>query len=266
MARVRVPYPLSGSIGGLVFYQRKDSKDKTFVRTQGEGPHGRQRSSREQDNRRWASTEMQGRAAMAQDLRRVLHPLAPMRTGNWQSGLSGALRPVQLRDTVSAYGERAVLLSQHGHLLEGYSLNKRLALEAVVRSPLDYSVDKIAGTAVLHLPELVAGANWQVPGPYSWARWVAVLGAVPDQQFVPGRGYTPAGDHYPEQTDTFFGDWQPVKGGAPPLTIDLALTNLPPTPGFALVLAAGIVLGAVNGEGVVGPVGYAGAGKIVAAR
>lgn len=264
MARVHVPYPLSGSIGGLVFYQRKDSKDKTFVRTQGEVSPGRQRSDRAQESRRRNSSEMKGRAAMAQDLRQVLHPLEPVRTGNWQSGLSGALRPVQVRDTVGVPGERAVLLSQHGHLLEGYSLNKHQSLESLVRSPLDCSLDKDAGTAVLGLPELVAGANWLLPGPHSWFRWVAALGAVPDQLFVTGRGYTRAGDYLPVAKKYFFGDWHPVKGGAPALTMDLALPAPPPATGSALVLACGIVLGAVNGEGAVRPVGYAGAGKIVA--
>jgi hypothetical protein len=263
MARLHIPYPITGSIGGLVFYQRKDCKDKNFVRTQGEVAPGRQRNDAAFENRRRHSAELKGRTQMAVDLRRVLHPLEPVRTGNWQSGLAGALRPVQVRDTESVFGQRAVWLSRHGALLAGYALNKHQPLEALVRSPLEYDLDKAAGTATLRLPELVAGANLLVQGPQAWFRWVAVLGAVPDQLFVPGRGYLPAGSCHPVPMKAVYGDWHPVKGGAPATTLQLALPAAPPTD-FGLVLAAGLLLGTVDGKGAVGVVRYAGAGKILA--
>lgn len=263
MARLSAPFALTGSFGSLVAYRRKDLP-YTLVRSASSLSRERFRTDPSFENARRTASEAGGRSRAAQALRRVLHPLSPVRDGNWQGTLTGALTAVQHRDTDSVYGQRNILLSQHGALLAGFCLSRRTPFESLLRAPLNTVLDKTTGKAAVNNPELITRLNFFPTALYPYFRTVAVLGAVPDH-FYTAHGYTTGGDYTPHAPAAAYADWHPVKGGAPATTIEL---TLPPPPGnaFALVLAVGIVMGTVNKEGTIEPVGYAGSGKILEVR
>jgi hypothetical protein len=261
MARLFAPYPLSGAFGGLVAYQRKDIAG-TLLRTPSNLTRQRFRTDPAFANSRRTATEAGGRSKAARALRRVLHPLSPVRDHTWQGTLTGALTAVQHRDTQSVYGQRSILFSQHGHLLEGFCLSRRTPFETLVRAPLTASIDRSALSAAVAVPELLPGVNFFPSGRQPWFRLVGVLGAVPDY-FYTADGYTAAGGYEKLQPAVFYGDWHPVKGGAPATTVHLALPQVPPGNAFGLVLALGFVMGVVNHKGAVEAAGYAGSGKIL---
>ena len=115
------------------------------------------------------------------------------------------------------------------------------------------------------VPQLLPGVNFFPPGRQPWFRLVAVLGAVPDH-FYTAHGYTTTGDYETLKPAVVYGDWRPVKGGAPPATVNLTLPQPPPNQAFGLLLAVGFVMGGVNREGEVEAVGYAGSGKNMEVR
>ena len=261
MARFFAPFSLSGTFGQLVAYQRKDLPG-TLVRSPTSLNRRRFLSDPAFSNSRRTATEGGGRSKAAQSLRRVLQPLSPVRDHNWQGALTGALTAVQQGDSVSPWGQRGLLLSRHGHLLEGYSLARRTPLESLLRSPLSYLLDKKEGSALLELPGLLPGVNLVVRTPEPYFRVAAVLGIVPDLLYTPG-GYAPYKEEQPLPLVSAYTDWRPVKSGAPAQGLELHLPLLPSTGGFALVLAAGILLGTPAPNGAIQPVPYRGGGKIL---
>lgn len=261
MARLSAPFTLTGTFGQLVAYQRKDIPG-TLVRTPSSLTRGRFRTDPAFANARRTASEAGGRSKAARALRRVLHPLTPVRDGNWQGALTGALTAVQRGDHESAWGQRSVRLSQHGHLLEGYGLSRRTPFESLVRSPLTCTLDKGALRAVVAIPDLLPGTNLIVCTPEPYFRVVACLGAVPDLFYTPD-GYAPARMEQPYAVRAAYSDWRPVKSGAPACTLELRLPTVPSGDAFALVLAVGVLLGTPNFRGDIHSVPYRGSGRIM---
>ena len=261
MARLSAPYTLSGTFGQLVAYQRKDLPG-TFVRTPSSLTRGRFRTDPAFSNARRTASEAGGRSTAAKALRRILHPLEPVRDGNWQGALTGALTAVQHRDTDHPWGQRSVLLSRHGHLLEGFCLARRTPFESLLRTPVTASLDKATCTATVELPDLIPGVNLWVRTPEPYFRIAASLGVVPDLYYSP-EGYSPKAIVPPCPLAAAYTDWQGVKSGSPATTLELRLPLVPPGEDFALVLALGVLLGAPAHGGNIQPVNYRGSGRIL---
>lgn len=262
MARLSAPFTLSGTFGQLVAYQRKDIAG-TLVRTPSNLTRQRFRSDPCFANSRRTATEAGGRSTAAKALRHLLHPLAAVRDHNWHAALTGTLTAVQHRDRESVYGQRSVLFSRHGSLLEGYGLSRRTPFEQLLRSPVATALSRESLEAQLTLPELIAGVNFFAPSTLPYFRLVGVLGAVPDLFYTP-QGYQAEGDYRGVYPQAVYSDWYPVIGGAPATTLALQLSQPPPNRSFGLVLTVGVVMGTVNQWGRTEPVSYTGSARIVA--
>ena len=261
MARLSAPFSLSGTFGQLVAVRRKDLSF-TLVRAPTSITRKRFLTDPAFTNSRRTATEGGGRSKAAQALRRVLQPLAPVRDHNWQGALTGALTAVQYQDTASPWGQRSVLLSRHGYLLEGYALSRRTPLEGLVRAPLTFHLDKSTLRARVELPELIAHVNLAVRPPEPYFRVVAALGAVCDMSYTPG-GYAPEQEEPSLPLTATYTEWRPVKSGAPAQGLALHLSFAPSTGSFALVLAVGLLLGTPGPGGTIQALPYRGGGKIL---
>lgn len=262
MAKLNGPFPFTGSLGGLCFYKRNDV-DGTMARAHSSLTKARFRSDPAFANSRRNAVECGGRSTAARMLRRVLHPLDPVRVGNWQAQLTRVLTPVQHTDTEGGYGQRGILFSRYGRHLEGLCLSRRTPFEAVMRSPLAFSLSKEALRADVSVPALAQGVNFYASANQACFCWTMVLGIVPDLVYTP-QGYQPDGDYSQLLHDVVYSDWYPVKAGAPATRFDLQLTKAPPNESFGLLVAVGILFGSVNQWGSIEPVKYQGSGRIVA--
>lgn len=261
MARLSAPFTLSGTFGNLVAYKRKDLP-YTLVRTASTLNGDRFRSDPAFANARRTASEAGGRSKAAQALRRVLQPLSPVRDHNWQGAFTGALTAVQHRDTDSSWGQRNILLSKHGHLLEGFCLSRHTPFESLVRTPVSVSVDKAANKASVELPDLQPGVNLWVRTSEPYVCVVACLGALPDLFFT-AEGYAPGKADDPGSVNAAYSEWRPVKSGMPALRLELQLPFVLPSEDFALVLAMGVLLGAPDHRSIIQPVPYRGSGRIL---
>ena len=264
MARLTTPFSFTGPLSGLSFYTRKDAAG-TFVRGQSRISKERMHTDPAFANTRRSGAEAGGRSQAAKWIRQVLQPLEPMRDHNWQGTLTGSLMALQKRDTVSAYGERGVLLSQYGHLLEGFPLNRRTPWETLVRTPFSYTVDKDHQRAWVEMPALLEGVTFFPRTPHPYFRLVATLGVAPDLHYA-AASYLPvyrAGKHLPHVART---EWQGVKSGAPATVLELQLPYSMEYPAYALVLAVGVLFGTLDEWGEIKEVGYSGSGRIAAVR
>lgn len=264
MAKLNSPFSFTGRLGNIVGYERKDL-DGTCLRTTSSLTKERFYSDPAFANSLRNADEGGGRSKAAKWLRRVLYCLDPVRVGNWQAQFTKVLTPLQRRDTEGAYGQRSVLFSRHGSLLEGLCLSRSIPFEGLVRSPISCTLSKEHLQAEVTLPALARGVNFFAPSNQAYFRVAAVLGAVPDLLFTP-QGYKPNGDYnqlYPQEV---YSEWYPVKGGAPATTLSLQLTKAPPSDAFGLLLAVGVLFGAVNQWGSIEPVNYQGSGRILAVR
>jgi hypothetical protein len=262
MAKLHTPFNLSGPLSGLIVYQRKDL-DGTFARTRSTISKERLRTDPAFANTMRQATEGGGRSRAAWWLRRVLQPLGAVRDHNWQGALTGALKPLQERDTESVYGRRNLLFSQHGHLLEGYGLSRRTPWDILVRTPLVCSLDKTVQTAWVELPDLLPGATFFPHSEPPYFRVVASLGVVPDLWHT-AHGYTPKdtpGRHLPTVVYT---PWLATKSGAAATTLELQLPYTIEFPSYALVLALALSFGSPGESGAIQPINYSGSGRIIA--
>jgi hypothetical protein len=264
MARLTTPFSFTGPLSGLSFYTRKDAAG-TFVRGQSRISKERMHTDPAFTNTRRSGAEGGGRSQTAKWIRQVLQPLESVRDHNWQGALTGSLTALQKRDTGSAYGKRSVLLSQHGHLLEGYPLSRRTPWETLVRSPFNYKVDRERQSAWVEMPALLEGVTFYPRTAHPYFRLVATLGVVPDLNYA-AEGYLPAhraGKHLPHVART---EWLGVKSGAPATVLELQLPYGIEFPDYALVLAVGVLFGTLDEWGEVSEVGYSGSGRIVGVK
>jgi hypothetical protein len=261
MAKLHATFSLTGPLAGLSLYRRKDL-DGTFARTRTTISKERLRTDPAFTNTRRCATEGGGRSRGARWIRRVLQPLEAVRDHNWAGALTGALTPLQRLDTEGPYGQRSLLFSAHGPLLEGYPLSRRSPWESLVRTPLVCTVDKEAQSARVALPALLPGSTFFPHTVHPYFRFVASLGPVPDLHFTHG-GYTPKdtpGSNLPAVAHT---EWLGVKSAAPATALELQLPYTIEFPAYALVLTVGILFGHLDAKGNITAVRYSGSGRIV---
>lgn len=172
------------------------------------------------------------------------------------------MKPIQILDTDGVYSQRSVWLSNHPHLVEGFTLSLQTPLDTLLRTPLRCSIQKDALSAQISIPELVTGINFCPRTPHPYFRVVASLGAVPDVHYTP-HGYSPeppAGSYLPQVVKT---GWTGVKQGLPETVLELQLPYTVPYPTYSLVLAVAISFGTLDVPGNIQPVKYCGSGRIV---
>jgi hypothetical protein len=262
MAKLNGPFSFTGPLSGLSFYTRKDISG-TFVREKSTLTKERVQTDPALEGTRRSGIEMGGRSLGAKWIRRTLYPLQAVRDGNWQGALTSALLPVQRRDSISLLGQRSLLLSQFGYLLEGFLLSQRTPWEGLVRTPFLYTLNKEAQSALVEVPELTHGVNFFPRTPHPFFQVIATLGPVPDLHHTPN-GYAPdltGGHHLPAVAHT---GWLGVKQGSSPSMLELELPYAIEFPSYALVLAVGLVFGTLDERGEIKQLGYSGSGKILA--
>ncbi|MBT1686915.1 hypothetical protein [Dawidia soli] len=255
----------SGSLGDFTAYKMRGT-DKTVIRRKGGASKETIRTSRRFATARLWMTEFGGCSTMGKEVRFMMHPMKALADYNFSGFVNKALKQIQKLDGVSVLGRRAIRLSQHPELLQGFSLNKYTTFDSMVRTPVTCTIDRATGSARINIPRLVRDINFFPNGPHPAYSLVVCLGVVPDFEFNSQTGkYAP-----PQWYDSMQGwaiaetPWYSSLKGSPAQTLDIALQNaIPPDAGYSLQLTVGVQFGVLHDNGTVKQIKRTGAAKIL---
>jgi hypothetical protein len=264
MAKLKSILKINGSLQGLTIYKLPGIEDP-IVRL-ASGPTKEDIQTKPQyDVLRRNLSETGGRSTATSYLMRTFQLLKPLADPDTAGQLNRLLKAVQVGDTESEFGKRAVRFSQLPTVLNGFSLTRALPFDTVVRGALCCTLSKETLSASLEMPALLPRLTFFAPEGYAYCRLVATLGIAPDLFFGEPK-YRPLGDYDACFAQSAHTEWFAAGSGTTAQTLHLSLPVTPPNEAFSLVLAVGVQLGVPGAGGVIEPVRKrVGSAKIVAA-
>jgi hypothetical protein len=69
-------------------------------------------------------------------------------------------------------------ISQYRYLLDGFSLNKNISFDAIIRHSFHPQLNKEDGSVTIELPALIPGVNLNLPWPQPVYRMVFSIGVI----------------------------------------------------------------------------------------
>jgi hypothetical protein len=262
MATLHGPISFLGTLDKLSAYKMKGS-DKIILRRKGGPSKNTIKKSPKFERTRENYTEFGGRSSAAKHLRRIMVPLQHIADKHTNSSLNPYFKPIQVLDEQHERGERSVATSLYPQALEGYSLNSKYLLETIVKPLIPFTLSKEDLNAKVMLPLVMPRLHLYVPGNFSWYRFTAVLGTVPDLAFEPIRRKYKVIKPYREFRAMVETEWFPVKKGSPARDLNLQLPAGTYDFPFSLALVVGISFGNVVDVDHIQSVERTGAGKIM---
>jgi hypothetical protein len=258
MARLKSGLDMTGKIGNLSTYKRKDM-DATFVRTPGGASAKKIKKSESFARTRENNIEWIGCGRGASRLRWAVTDIRHLADNNITSEFTRMCKRIQLLDTVNPRGERSILFSKHRDLFEGFRLTQKNPFDGVVRIPLKYGIDKEAGTAWVEIPNLYPEINFYVPWKYPLFRFVITLQAISDVHYA----YSPHWGYDSEAAVPAYTLWHPVGENFSGQRVEVSLKNKRPENSWNLVLSAGLEIGTPLSNYVVNIIKRTGCAKIL---
>jgi hypothetical protein len=175
MGKLDTPFGFTGRIKLLTFYKMK-GVDGWIIRSKG-GPRKKDiKSNPRLADMRSNMTEFRGRARAAKYIRKALKPVVDIVGGRIQGRLTSETTHIQQMDKHSRVGERPILFSRYGKLLEGFEFNPHKPLSIILKKKIVASIDRSKGTANINIPAVLIPLS----KPYTCYRFVASLGIVDD--------------------------------------------------------------------------------------
>ncbi|MFD2160864.1 hypothetical protein ACFSJU_00525 [Paradesertivirga mongoliensis] len=258
MAFLKGDFEFTGSMGNVTGYKLPGIKD-TVIRTKGGASKKKIYKADNFKLTRQNFTEFSGCGKMGGAIRRSMLPMVPMADYNFTPVLNSFSKTIQLLDSESLRGERNIYLSRHKHLLNGFSLNRNIAFESIIRHPLKARIDAHAGKADVQLPELMPGVNLVLNRQAPMFRFVINLGSVADALYT-SRGYLIENI---EGCCTYSG-WYHATQLFSATELSVELNNFSAQPDRTLILSLGIQMGTPITDAVINPLKYGGCAKIIA--
>jgi len=248
MARLdRNIFNLTGRLGDLSFYKVRGS-DGVRVRQKGGPSSERVKTDDSFVRTRENGVELGGSSTAGKHIREMLRLQTTGSQLMVHSDLNGCLRSLIPLDTLSARGERHVLISQGRQVLEGMPLNTGDLFDTQVRTTITCMPSRETFSARVDIPELIPGGNLRLSIDRPMYRMVAALIYVPDFFYAgPKQKYKPAPGHVTDGTITLETAWYSALDGSPATSLDLRLDMLtaPPDEHYSLLVAIAIHQGGV---------------------
>ena len=160
-------------------------------------------------------------------------------------------------------GKRSIIFSKGKYLLDGFSLNKGVTFDTVIATPVTFSIDRSTQTAVLQLPPLTPGMNFNSSWTYPYYRIRINLGIIRDFVYDDEKGYKPVSQDTKEYTATLDTEWFEAKNRQIGQEVGLHVENAVFNAGCNLLLSIGIEFGTAS-DGKIKAIKHAGCGKILA--
>ncbi|MBT1690824.1 hypothetical protein [Dawidia soli] len=269
MATLKKGLDITGPLGNLSIYEMR-GVDKKIVRQKGGADRSDILHGENFANTRRHHKEFSAVARAAQHVRWTFHTLRDLSGGfNFSGPINALIRLVQKQDAVSEWGTRNIVLSRHPDVLRGFPLNKANLFDSIVRTTLDWSLDRSTRSACVAIPALMRGINFLPQDDHALFRFEISLGMAPDfrydhirKEHLPPAWY--GGLHNGTGTRRAATPWYAAKQGCPSSALEITLNRATEDEAYTLILAIGIRFGALFGDSIVKDVRYAGAAKILA--
>ncbi|NII29899.1 hypothetical protein HB364_32775 [Pseudoflavitalea sp. X16] len=263
MARLNPDNTWRGSVGKYSYYKMRGI-DTPIVRSKGGASKETIKTHPRFEQTRRINAEFGGRASASKRIMRMLWPLKSLADYNIAGPLNALLKPIQALDDQSELGERNILLSLNPGILEGFSLNRKLSFDSIVRTHLNWSFSQEELQATIDIPALLPGINLFASTSHPVFSMIAVLGIVPDLFYSPTK-YITTSDEYNEFVPVMAStSWFPVLEGSEPVSLTLPYLFAPPDDGYSMMLSVGICFGRMRNASTIEQVPYAGAARILA--
>lgn len=239
---------LRGNFDGYSVYKMR-GVDKVVVRKS--SGHSKDKINKDPrlDIFRHSGLEFGGRALAAKYLMHALRFHQPLADYSIAGPLIALMKPVQALDGVSELGKRNVLLSQHAHYLNGFSLNRNNAFDNVIRYPVVAAIDRATRAATVKVPPLIPDINFHAPVKHPYYSIRLALGVVPDIVHK-GDQYEPVHSAYDLACAVYVDSpWLLLPKGSEALELTIQHDQVPPDEHFTLVLSVGIRYGTLDAAG-----------------
>jgi hypothetical protein len=254
----------TGSLGDFSAYRMRGS-DKIVMRKKGGARRDEIRNSPAFATARLYMTEFGGCSRMGKHVRQSMQQLRDLADYNISGPINKIMKVVQKQDEANELGRRPIVLSNHTKLLEGFCLNQKYTLDSILRTSIVATVDAETGSAHIEIPRLLRDINFFPNNRHTLFRIEVTLGVAPNFTFNPKAGeYQPPAWHTNNQPSVYTcTDWHAALEGAPAMSLDIALGEIPPDANYSLVLSVGIRFGFTSNKGSVQEVKRAGAAKVL---
>ncbi|MFZ6023692.1 MAG: hypothetical protein ACOYVG_04465 [Bacteroidota bacterium] len=264
MATLKSLTEFEGTIGNITAYKRRDS-DKTYLRTKGGASKKKIKKHKAFERTRELNAEWSGCAKAAALVRDLLYKQQSVVDYNLSGPLTAIAKNIQTRDVVHKKGERSVLFSSYGHVLEGFQLNRKSSFESIIRGNVQVQLIREEAKAIVQLPELIPGISFLAPVALPVFNIALSFGTLPDLHFVDG-GYSIHHENpqHIQLCTAYQTAWYYSADTVAAQTVELVLNNpLQMIPQDALALAISVNFGNPVTNELVKSVRYVGAGKLL---
>lgn len=264
MATLKSLTEFEGTIGNMTAYKRRDS-DKTYLRTKGGASKKKIKTHKAFERTRELNAEWSGCAKAAALIRDLLHIQKSVVDYNLSGPLTAIAKNIQTRNAIHKMGERSILFSSFGHVLEGFQLNRKNSFESIIMGHVQVQFIRAEARAIVQLPELVPGMSFLPPVALPVFNIALSFGTLPDLHFVDGgfsiRQQNPLNM---QLCTTYQTPWYYSADTIAAQTVELVLNNpLQTIPQDTLALAISVNFGNPVTNELVKSVRYVGAGKIL---
>lgn len=265
MGKMNDGFSFTGSVGNLSVFPMK-GVDKPVVRTKGGPSKEKIKNDPSFERTRQNNAEFGGRSTASKWIMRSLWHQKPLSDYNFAGPLNALLKHIQELDTTNELGKRNILLSKNLHLLEGFSLNRGMAFDSIVRNPIAFTLTRNDQSASIGIPALIPQINFHVPGFWPMYSLIATVGIIPNLYYH-DFGYQPLSHaYYPASCEVAFTDWSPVLEGSPATQLDVRYPVAPPDENYSVILAIGIRFGIMRDATTIVQAPKAGAAKVLAVK
>ncbi len=262
MARLTSDILFTGSLGNISAYKMR-GVDRVILRTKGGPSSARIKKDPAFDVVRRNNAEFSGRAAASRWIMKMLWPQKALADYNIAGPLNALVKPIQELDTQSTFGQRNIILSKNKLLLQGFSLNRKNPFDSMVRAGVSYSLVQDTWNAQVNLPELLPGINFFPHPNMPFFSVQIVLGMVPDLFYRDGK-YLPSSSSYHENNVAVVTtDWHATQGHQKKESLQVKLPEPPADEASSLLLSIGIRYGAMQNNGAIEQIKYAGCAKVL---
>ena len=252
--------PFSSNMGGFSVFTARNS-NKLIVRSKGGASASKIKNDDSFERTRLQMTEFGGCSTAARMMREAMLTVKDLSNLSLHGQFVKMVSRIREMDT-NPVGQRSIIYSRGSFLINGFSINKDVTFDTVISSPVAFQIDRNTHTAVVTLPQIIPGMNFNSSWTYPYYRFKINLGIIRDMIFEDKKGYQPILGDSKEYTATLDTAWSETKNKQIGQEIGLHIENPVFDESCHLLLSIGIEFGTVE-YGKIKAIKHAGCGKIL---
>lgn len=268
MAVVKGPFDVEGSIKGMTFYTRVDSK-KVIMRTKGGPSKNRIAKGREFEKMRKHQQEWSACVQWARAVKVAVGDITRLSDFNLAPAWTGLGKKLMALDKEAAIGERSLRLTAYKQALLNYEMNRNNPFQTVIRVIPRVQTDKEKLSAGVYFPAFSTEMNLYNYRRLPYFRFHVSLGCVADRTFNASNlfnNYQPVSEELDGLFAGYTGPWHSCNDQIEAENVELQLAEWAQAldkSEVSLLLSVGIEFGTTGFGGEIEAVKKAGSAKII---